>query len=99
MRRNASNLLEQANKLLEQADVAEKQKNESRAATMLDRYLPYRPDDTAALARYALLQADRATAAPVPAAQEAQAALLVLEQVIGATRIARTSANAPSTSA
>ena len=75
-RRNAS-------KLLAQADIAEKQKNASRAATILDRYLRYRPEDTNALARYGLLQADHAIAAPGASDQENEAALLVLEQVLG----------------
>ena len=75
-RRNAS-------KLLAQADIAEKQKNVSRAATILDRYLRYRPEDTDALARYGLLQADHALAAPGASGQADQAALLVLEQVLG----------------
>ncbi len=75
-RRNAS-------KLLAQADYAEKQKDSDRAATILDRYLRYRPEDTNALARYGLLQADQAISAQGASDQAHQAALLVLEQVLG----------------
>ncbi len=72
-----------ARKLLAQADYAQKQKNVSREATILDRYLRYRPEDTNALARLGLIQADQAKAAQGASDQASQAALLVLEQVLG----------------
>src|SRR5688572_21238542 len=72
-----------AGKLLAQADFAKQQKKTSREATILDRYLRYRPEDTDALARYGLLQADLATSAPGASVQEHEAALLVLEKVLG----------------
>jgi tetratricopeptide (TPR) repeat protein len=70
MHRNAS-------ALLRQADRAATQKDFARAAALLQQYLDYEPDDTEALARYAVALDQSA-----PSAQARFKTLLLLEQVL-----------------
>jgi tetratricopeptide (TPR) repeat protein len=66
-----------AQKLLAEAVQAERRNDRARAAQMLDRYLRYRPWDTAALSRLGMLQAELANSR-----QQGEAALAVLERAL-----------------
>jgi tetratricopeptide (TPR) repeat protein len=70
MRRNASALLRQAERAVENKDF-------TRAASLLQQYLDYQPDDTNALAQYALILEQGA-----PSAQVRFKSFLLLEQVL-----------------
>lgn len=63
--------------LLRQAERAEQQKDFARAATLLQRYLAYEPDDTDAIARYVLALEQTA-----PAPETTFKVFLLLEQVL-----------------